>query len=102
MVRITIMPLNNSQHYPQQRLTVENDGSWTSPGVQIGNDDPNSENPKFAVYAALTNADATERIEQYHERIKADPGLNEGLDLASWGDDCCKILDSIVVIPPDK
>ncbi len=93
------MPLDNSQHYPQMRLTVQEDGSWTSPGVQVGNDDPNSTDPTFALYAVLTNADATQRIEQYHEMNK---DSNPGLDLASWGEDCCKILDKILVIPPDK
>ncbi|MCI0558231.1 MAG: hypothetical protein MN733_07025 [Nitrososphaera sp.] len=94
---ITLLPEGNERHYPQRKITVKDDGSWFASSVYVGPEEYVNRPIEFRVYAVLTDPERTIEISRYLET-----GSNRGLDLNSWSDRQCRILDSIRVTRKDS
>jgi hypothetical protein len=92
---VTILPINDPLHYPQQRVTPKEDGSWFASSVFLGEENPVARLVEFRVYVVFTDPEHTAKIEQYLDQLKSDPKKNTGLDLNAWDKSSCRVLAHI-------
>jgi len=98
---LSVLPVGVSRHYPQQPITIQEDGLWTAPTVTIGLDDPSHAGRKFQIYPLLVDPEGAMRIKDYHRRIERDAKSDDGIDLDDrhiWPAGSFRILRSISVV----
>jgi hypothetical protein len=88
---ISVLPAGNSSHYPQARVTPQTDGNWVASALHLGEGGA-TRKQKFEIYTFIADREATTKLEAYISNKS-----NTGLDLVSWGEDHCRILDRITV-----
>lgn len=90
---VTLLPDGNSLHYPQQQITVKDDGSWFASSVYVGNPQPVDKPLKYRVYAILIHPNHAAQIEDYLN------GKNStGLNLNALDKNTIRFLDHIEVV----
>lgn len=99
---VTILPINNALHYPQQRVTPKEDGSWFASSVFLGEERPVERPVGFRVYVVFTDPERTAEIDRYLDHLTVDPKDNTGLNLNAWNKSHCRILDHIDLVRTDK
>jgi hypothetical protein len=97
---LSVLPQGVSRHYPQQPITIQEDGSWYAPTVTIGLDKPSQAGRAFLVFPLLVDPAGAARIMDYHRRSDLDNELNDGINLDDprvWPAGSFRILRSISV-----
>lgn len=93
---LTLLPEGNHRHYPQLKITVQNDGSWFASAVYVGADEPITRTMPFRIYAVLTDPDYTRRITDYLAHNK-----DEGIEFSPNDAQHYRILDNLRVMRRD-
>ncbi len=94
---ISLQPDRSALHYPQLKLTVQEDGSWFTSAVYLGTEGRLREPLRARIYGVLTDPECSRQIDAYLVS-----GANDGLDVNAWDNKRCRVLAHVDVTRDDS